>query len=84
MESIPHEDVLPVEREDCRAFACDDAARVVTKRDIFTLTRVIGSKCSFIREHEVRRPRICTRFILVRHDHKNRVVCTVDCCAKHF
>jgi hypothetical protein len=84
MESIPHEDVLPVEREDCRAFACNDAARVVTKRDIFTLTRVIGSECSFIREHEIRSPRICASFILVRHDRKNQVVCAVDCGLKHF
>ena len=44
VESIPHEDVLPVEREDCRAFACDDAARVVAKRDKFTFARVIRSK----------------------------------------
>jgi hypothetical protein len=84
VESIPDEDVLPVEGEDCGTPACDDAARVVAKCDKFTFARVIGSKCSFVREHEVCGTRVCTGFILVRYDGENRVVCTVDCGLRHL
>ena len=84
MESISHEDVLPVEREDCCASACDDVSRVVAKCDKSTFARVIGSKCSFVREHEVCGTRVCTGFILVRYDGENRVVCSVDCFLEHL